>query len=559
MSNSQKTLVELAHSAKKLVRRLRTIKVGPNHDLPDWRWLNTKLNTGGPRVLIANSVPAFRNSLLLDSSLAAALTLRGAQVDTLMCDRVLDACFNCKFTRMTTSQNFANDKWRDIDTMCARCDRNSHVFSPNITTPLQYSDYTDPEDQSLIAEFIRVTKLIDLRSAVFNGVNVGEHAFAGVARYFATGEPAKEESFDVAARKFLSAACQTALIMRRVIEKRKPDVVVLHHAIYVPQGVICEVAQKAGVRVVSWTPSYRAGTFIFAHGDTYHRTMLSDDSDSWKYREMNLEQRLELVTYLKSRETAKNDWIWFNSDNADLPSEVTRLRSGGSFDYVVSVFPNVYWDAQIHFSNLVFTGLMDWIRETIELAKRRPRHAFVIRAHPAEVTGMMPSRHRLIDAIKDEYPNLPSNVFLIASENPTSSYKLAEFADVVVVYGSKLSIELAALGKPVVVCGDAWARGRGFTFDVESRTDYLDAIERALQSNSTAGNSSRVDLAQRFAYHFFFRRMIPFEIAQRNENPSEGAFSLSVKSAADLSSRAKGVETICKGILTGSEFIYECD
>lgn len=557
MSSSLQTLGELVHLAKKLVRRLRKIKVSLHHDLPDWRWLNTKPNKGGPRVLIANSVPAFRNSLLLDSSLAAALTLRGAQVDTLMCDRVLNACFNCKFTRMTAEKNFVNGQWRDLDTMCAKCDRNSHVFSPNITTALQYSEYTAPEDQSLIDEFVRTTKPSDLQSAVFNGVNVGEHAFAGVARYFATGDPASEKSFDVTAKKFLSAACQTVLIIRRVLEKRKPDVVVIHHAIYVPQGVICEVAQKAGVRVVSWTPSYRAGTFIFAHGDTYHRTMLRDDSDSWKYREMNLEQRLELVTYLKSRETAKNDWIWFNSDNADLPSEVTRLRSAESFDYVVSVFPNVYWDAQIHFSNLVFSSLMDWIRETIEVAKLCPRLAFVIRAHPAEVTGMMPSRHRLIDAIKGEYPNLPLNVFLISSDNPTSSYKLAELSDAVVVYGSKLSIELAALGKPVVVCGDAWARGRGFTFDVERRSDYLETIVQALQSNSVEKQSSRVDLAQRFAYNFFFRRMIPFEVAQRNENLTEGAFSLSVKSAADLSPRAKGVETICKGILTGSEFIYE--
>jgi len=553
------TLSGFVHSIKKAARRLRTMKVGSNQDLPDWRWVNTKLNQDGPRVLIANSVPAFRNSLLIDSALAAALTLRGAQVDTLMCDRVLDACFNCKFTRMTDRQNFTNGEWRDIDTMCARCDRNAHVFSPNISNTLHYSDYVAAEDESVIEMFIQETSLSELRIAVFRGVNVGEHAFAGVARYFATGEPAGEESFETAARKFLAAACRTTLIAQRIFERRRPDVVVLHHAIYVPQGVICEVAQKMGVRVVSWTPSYRAGTFIFAHGDTYHRTMLQNDSHLWKHREMKLEQRLELVAYLKSRETAKNDWIWFNSDSSDLPPDISGLRTTGLFDSVVSVFSNVYWDAQIHFSNSVFSSLMDWILETIEIARLKPRCAFVIRAHPAEVTGMMPSRHRLVDAIRESHPHLPSNVFLIPSEESTSSYRLAEVSDVVVVYGSKLSIELAALGKPVVVCGDAWARGRGFTFDVENRSDYLSSIEQALRSESSEVASSRIDLAQRFAYHFFFRRMIPFEIAQRSENASEGAFSLQVKSAADLSSRAKGIETICNGILTGSEFVYECD
>lgn len=557
MSNAAAPLMEIVHSLKKRLRGMRSVKVGPNQDLPDWRWLTSQVNHEGPRVLIANSVPAFRNSLLLDSALAAALTLRGARVDTLICDRVLDACFNCKFTRMTSSQNFLTGTWREIDTMCDRCDRNSQVFTSNITTTLSYSEFTTSADKSEVAEFVSRVDLRNLRAVEFDGVNVGEHAFAGVARFFATGEPQSEATYEVAAKHFLSAACQTALICRRLIEQRQPDVVVLHHAIYVPQGVICEVAQRMGVRVVSWTPSYRAGTFIFSHDDTYHRTMLRDDSKDWKHRDLSLEQRIELVTYLKSRETAKNDWIWFNADSANLSPELSQVRASGSFEAVVSVFPNVYWDAQIHFSNSVFDGLMDWIRETIQLASLRPKVAFLIRAHPAEVTGMMPSRHRLIDAIRDEYPSLPANVHLIPSEDETSSYKLANFSDAVIVYGSKMSIELAALGKPVVVCGDAWARGRGFTFDVVHRGKYLSCVDQALASGLSGDDSERTDLAQRFAYHFFFRRMIPFEVAYRNEVPSDGAFSLNVRSAADLSARAKGIETICRGILTGSEFIYE--
>ena len=46
--------------------------------------------------------------------------------------------------------------------------------------------------------------------------------------------------------------------------------VVFHHGIYVPQGIIGDVCREKNIHVINWGPSYRKGTVLFSHNDTYH-------------------------------------------------------------------------------------------------------------------------------------------------------------------------------------------------------------------------------------------------------------------------------------------------
>ena len=69
---------------------------------PDWgaivgrdrsQWDEARARArGGPRVLIATGVGGNPSAVSLESLLAVALTLRGAEVHILLCDRVLPAC-----------------------------------------------------------------------------------------------------------------------------------------------------------------------------------------------------------------------------------------------------------------------------------------------------------------------------------------------------------------------------------------------------------------------------------------------------------------------------------
>ena len=64
--------------------------------------------------------------------------------------------------------------------------------------------------------------------------------------------------------------------------------------------------------------------------------------------------------------------------------------------------------------------------------------------------------------------------------------------------------------------------------------------------------------ARKYAYHFFFRRMIPLEFMQ----PVEGypPNRLVLQDLAELErGRSKGLDVICDGILNGSDFIYPAE
>src|SRR5687767_4020466 len=73
---------------------------------PDWKALlgtqrklweqSVAASEKGPRVLIGTYAGGFPQFTVLESALAAALTLRGAQVDVLLCDALLPGCLRAK-------------------------------------------------------------------------------------------------------------------------------------------------------------------------------------------------------------------------------------------------------------------------------------------------------------------------------------------------------------------------------------------------------------------------------------------------------------------------------
>ena len=62
------------------------------------------------------------------------------------------------------------------------------------------------------------------------------------------------------------------------------------------------------------------------------------------------------------------------------------------------------------------------MRHTIEAFGRRDDVQLLIRVHPAEVTGAVPSRQPLLTEIQAAFPELPKNVAVVAPESELSTY-----------------------------------------------------------------------------------------------------------------------------------------
>ena len=90
-----------------------------------------------------------------------------------------------------------------------------------------------------------------------------------------------------------------------------------------------------------------------------------------------------------------------------------------------------------------------------------------------------------------------------------NTYELAKKSDVIIVYSSKIAIELASMGMPILVVGEAWIKNKNITFDIQSEKEFLNYLNSNINYLKKIAKS-RKNKALKFAYYYFFLKMYKF-------------------------------------------------
>jgi len=519
-------------------------------------WQNAlSLGKSGPKVLIATSTGGHPWATAVESLLGVALTLRGASVHFLLCDQFLPACLESNRSGFGDTEEFVLHGPQK--SYCTRCfQEGTRLYRP-LGLPIHlYSELVSDdelEQAKVLAESVPAEQIPHYR---IRGLAVGEHALAGALRYFARGSLTDEPFGEDILRRYFHASILTTYALQRLLSESQFEVACFHHGLYVPQGIIGEVARRQNVRVVNWIMSYRKQTFIFSHGDTYHHTLMSEPVGEWEDIPWNDELETILLDYLRSRWNGTMDWIRFtdrSEANFDIISSELRVDRNKP---MIGLLTNVVWDAQLHYPANAFPNMLDWLIRTIQYFSERQDLQLVVRVHPAEVKGAHPSRQPVISEIRKAFPFLPPNVFIIPPESEISTYAMMEHCDSVIIYGTKTGVELASMGIPVIVAGEAWVRNKGITIDAQSPKEYFEILSK-LPLNRRMDEES-VRRARKYAFHFFFRRMIPLHCLEQSVGHTP--LRLVGNSLDDfLPGKDLGLDTICNGILSNSPFIYPAE
>ncbi len=557
-----KTNLKKHKSLHKYTGLLRREYLARTWGYPDWKdilknhqaeW-NAALDRSqeGHQVLIATSVGSYLAGVTLESALGVALTMRGAKVHLLLCDSALPACFDCEVNWFPELERFVEHGPRKD--LCRSCF--SPAFEMYRSLGLAIHRYTDflteanfrfTED---IATSLTSSQISDYQ---FEGVHLGEHALAGALRFYARASLKDEPFSDGVLRRYFKAALLTTIATRNLLKEHSFDCMTFHHGIYVPQGLIGEVARQEKIRVINWNPAYRKRCFIFSHDDTYHHTLISEPVKHWENLTWTPELEEKLLEYLKSRWHGTEDWIWFHERPE---TDLVRIAKETGIDFSktsVGLLTNVMWDAQLHYPANAFPNMLEWVLQTISYFSNRPEIQLLVRVHPAEIRGTLESRQPIINEIKKFYPVLPKNIFIIPPESQVSTYAVMTRCNAVIIYGTKTGIELASSGVPVIVAGEAWIRNKGISMDASSSEEYLKILDRLPLKDGL--DQKAIERACKYAYHFFFRRMIPLEFME--PTGTHPPFRLKLKGLDELMpGHSKGLDVICKGILEGSEFIF---
>lgn len=535
--------------------------------LPDWRsildtnrplWERSLAQARtGPRVLIATYVGAQPQFTVLESALAAALTLRGAKVSLLLCDEALPGCLRAKITAVAPKEL---GEYRLAEAMCRSCVHTGKtVFDGLGLEILGVKSSLTTEDLEEAREVSELVPFDEIARFQWRGLPVGEHAVAGALRYFSRGDIENEPEGESVVRRYLEASIRSARAIERQLEAGSFTSVVINHAIYTPHGVAAAASRSRGARVVAWNLAYRKQCAIFSHGDTYHHTLMSEPVAEWENLPWSAALEKKTLDYLESRKQGAGDWIWFHKHN---DADLDRLAREKGLDWtkpVVGMLTNVVWDAQLHYPANAFPNMVDWAVRTVDYFAKRPELQLLIRLHPGEIAknaGATGSRQPMEGEIRRAFPSLPKNVFIIGSDDPLDTYAAMSRCNAAIVYGTKTGVELASRGVPVIAAGEAWIRNKGISLDASSAQEYFAILDRLPLKEAMA--PAAVERARKYAFHFFFRRMIPFSFLE----PSKGwpPYNLRVAKLDDLlPGRDRGLDVACDGILHGAPFIFPAE
>lgn len=431
----------------------------------------------GQTILVFSSMGVFADHMVVDTVLARELQRQGAEVIVVLCDGVMPACHVSDRYAYAGALGAAGRNARQ-QRLCRACTGATEALRRD--SGLRYATYSEG-----IAHW---------RGGA--PVDVADDVRAGVIRFAASSHPAVMEHLPADVnQRYERAAGQALKAVEGLFDKYRPDTVIAHHGIYLPQGIVQRVARTRGTTFYSWHFGYRKSTLIFSRGDTYHRELTAPQPAAFE-APLTDGERSRISDYLSSRMSGGQDWIHFN--RKPLPFD----GKGANRGYFVC-YTSVDWDAALHFPASVFSSQFDFLEKLVALFAQTPDKDLVIRIHPAEVTGFHPAALSAESFLRRR--PVPPNVRIISASDTTSSYDLARHCIASIVYNTKLGIELPPMGIPVIVAGDCWIRGKGFSYDVEGPGD-LAAFVR--QGEALLVSAEQRERALQFAYYFYYRRCI---------------------------------------------------
>ena len=238
-------------------RRVRTRPGGAGREpgprgFPDWGgwierdselWKSARERADrGQTVLLATSMGGFAPATTIESLLGVALTLRGARVRFLLCDKLLPACLQ---THDMPPDPGLLARYELESALCNSCyGRGSAAYATHGLPVWRFGEFVSREERVEARELANEVPHEEIPTYRWRDLAVGEHAQAGALRFYARGQLAGAEGAETTLRRFLEASLLTAMVMRNLLSRERIERACFHHGIYVPQGLIAEACRQ---------------------------------------------------------------------------------------------------------------------------------------------------------------------------------------------------------------------------------------------------------------------------------------------------------------------------
>ncbi len=290
----------------------------------------------------------------------------------------------------------------------------------------------------------------------------------------------------------------------------KPDVVIVPNGTILEFGIAYRVARFLKIPTSTYEFSDQKDAFWVGQNveimrqDTTLMWQAKHDEPLTDTQYKRIKDMFEARRTARTTENFTRQWQNQPAQGSQSVREELKLDSRP----IVLLATNVLGDS-LTLGRQVFSKTMaDWVSRTILYFIGRPDVQLIIRIHPGEI---LTRKYSMMDVVRQTLPELPEYIHVIQPGENVNTYDLVEMADVGLVYTTTVGLEMALNGIPVVVAGQTHYRGRGFTYDPASWVDYFKILGRILENpKSFRLEKSKIDLAWKYAYHFFYTFPVPF-------------------------------------------------
>ncbi|MFP3853955.1 MAG: hypothetical protein ACLFWD_06645, partial [Anaerolineales bacterium] len=283
------------------------------------------------------------------------------------------------------------------------------------------------------------------------------------------------------------------------------DAVILPNGSILEFGALYRTAQHLGLPVTTYDFGEQRDRLWLAQDQ---EVMRLNTDELWRARgsiPLTGQEERELEQLYRARrggqvwETFARQWQSGESLGAQKLRAELGLDPGKP---LVLLCTNVVGDS-LALDRQVFTeGMADWVERTVQHLADKPGVQLVVRVHPGELLG---AGHPSVEIVNNAMEDLPDHVLVIPPDSEINTYDLIELAHLGLVYTTTVGLEMALMGVPVIVAGEAHYRDKGFTYHPESMKEYLETLDQLLADpKGRRLPESQVQLARRYAYRFFF-------------------------------------------------------
>lgn len=455
-------------------------------------------------------------SVIHNTILCNSLKLRGAEIIPLSCSGV-------QYTECTVmggdyggygAENYPKMRAKTCQ-FCGSQDKK--IFEEICGNKLvNLNDYIPAEEREDIIRLVYGLKDDEIYDYQYDDIDFGALAKNVTLNNYLSGTLDGLKYKYESGRNYLISALILHNAYKRFLDNNEVDLVITSGGDYFQFILLRILANRKNIDAYHYNYAGREGTWTYALNDASNAMNFQSAWAEYQKNSLTEAQNQKLNNYLQYRTLgAKADVLSYVHENRKEFKELSEVWENYNNEQpLVLLAANMVWDAAALNKEIFFDDMFQWTIETIKYFMKHPEWQLIVKAHPAEShSKIRKTNQTLLGEINKAGLNLTENILILPPDTKISPYDIYSYCDLGLVYTSTVGIELAMMGKPVIISGYTSYRKAGFTTDPETSEEYFERINEFLGSPANINRESIINLSRKYFYFYHFHFLIDTGIA----------------------------------------------